>query len=69
MISMGTAVMRRTGPLPYAVAAASAASDRPIVAVGAEEAMPMTVSSATPIASASSRPAGTGTFPAIQDAE
>ena len=50
------------GPLPYAVAAASAASDSPTVAAGADEAMPMTVSWATPIALGSRRAAGAG-FP------
>src|ERR1700761_508271 len=59
MISMGMAVRIRIGPLPYWVATASAASDSPTVAAGADEAIPMTVSWATPIASGSSRAACT----------
>ena len=64
MISMGMAVSSRIGPLPYAVAAASVASDRPTVAAGAEEAIPMTVSCATPIAFGSSRCGVTAGTPA-----
>ena len=44
------------GPLPYAVAAASAARVSPTEAAGADEAMPMIVSSVTPIALGSSWP-------------
>src|SRR5580704_10669571 len=65
MISMGIAVRIRIGPLPYAVAAASAASDSPTVAAGADEAMPMTVSWATPIALGSRRAVGWGGIPTI----
>src|ERR1700722_5039933 len=65
MISMGIAVRIRIGPLPYAVAAASAASDSPTVAAGADEAMPMTVSWATPMAFGSRRAAGWGGIPTI----
>src|ERR1700722_7437038 len=65
MISMGIAVRIRIGPLPYAVAAASAASDSPTVAAGADEAMPMTVSWATPIALGSGRGGGWGGIPTI----
>src|ERR1700722_17317970 len=65
MISMGIAVRIRIGPLPYAVAAASAASDSPTVAAGADEAMPMTVSWATPMALGSRRAAGWGGIPTI----
>src|SRR5216684_9107935 len=65
MISMGIAVRMRMGPLPYAVAAASAASDSPTVAAGADEAMPMTVSWATPMALGSRRAAGWGGIPTI----
>ena len=65
MISIGIAVSSRIGPLPYAVAAASAASDSPTVAAGADEAMPMTVSWATPIALGSRRAAGWGGIPTI----
>ena len=54
---MGIAVRMMIGPTPYAVAAASAASVRPTDAAGAEDAMPMTVSCATPIALGSSRAA------------
>ncbi len=56
-----------TGPLPYAVAAVSPASTSPIVAAGADEAMPMTMSCAAPMASGWSRGTGTGTFPATAD--
>src|SRR6266702_221868 len=66
---MGIAVSSRIGPLPYAVAAASPASTSPTVAAGADEAMPMTVSCATPIASGSSRVAGAGIFPATAAAD
>ncbi len=65
MMSMGIAVRMRIGPLPYAVAAASAARDSPTVAAGAEEAMPMTVSWATPMALGSRRAAGWGGIPTI----
>src|ERR1700690_913155 len=65
MISMGIAVRIRIGPLPYAVAAASAARDSPTVAAGADEAMPMTVSWATPMALGSRRAAGWGGGPTI----
>src|SRR6266851_1384251 len=57
MISIGSAVRIRTGPDPQAEAAASVAA---IVPAGAEEAMPITVSSATPIASGSSPASMTG---------
>ena len=57
MTSIGMAVRIRIGPLPYSVATASAASESPTVAAGADEAIPMTVSWATPIASGSSRAA------------
>jgi hypothetical protein len=65
MTSMGNAVKMSTGPDPQAEAAASAASVAAIVPAGAEEAMPITVSWATPIASGSSRAsmAGAGTAP------
>src|SRR5882757_2855284 len=65
MISTGIAVRIRIGPLPYAVAAASAARDSPTVAAGADEAMPMTVSWATPMAFGSRRAAGWGGIPTI----
>ena len=64
MISIGMAVRTRIGPLPYAVAAASAASDSPTVAAGADEAMPMMVSWAAPMASGSSFAPGAGVIPA-----
>ena len=51
MTSIGTAVSRMTGPLPYAVAAARAASVSPIDAAGAEDAIPMTTSCVTLMAS------------------
>ena len=57
------------GPLPYAVAAANAASVSPTDAAGADDAMPITVSCATPIASGSSRAAGAGAVPAGATAE
>ncbi len=63
MTSMGIAVRMRIGPLPYAVADASRNSDRPTVAAGADEASPMTVSWATPIAFGSSRAGGVGGMP------
>ena len=53
MISIGIAVRMMIGPLPYAVAAASAARVSPTEAAGADAAMPMIVSSVTPMASAS----------------
>ena len=52
MISIGIAVSSITGPLPYAVAAASAASVSPADTPG-RDAMPITVSWATPMASGS----------------
>jgi len=51
MTSIGTAVSRMTGPLPYAVVAARAASVSPIDAAGAEDAIPMTTSCVTLMAS------------------
>src|SRR5215813_5384023 len=68
MISIGIAVRRRIGPAPYAVAAASPAIERPTVAAGADDAIPMTVSCATPIALGSSLATGRGTHPATDDA-
>src|ERR1039458_3160925 len=64
MISIGMAVRIRIGPLAYAVAAASAASDSPTVAAGADDAIPITVSCAAPIALGSSRARGAGAVPA-----
>src|SRR5437588_6085862 len=55
MISIGTAVTRMTGTLAYAAVAASAAKVRPADAPGAVEAIPMTVSWTTLMASGSSR--------------
>src|SRR5580704_5245374 len=55
MISMGTAVTMMIGMLAYAAAAASAARVRPADAPGAVEAIPMTVSCATLMASGSRR--------------
>jgi hypothetical protein len=69
MISIGIAVRIRIGPLAYAVAAASAASDNPTVAAGADDAIPITVSCATPIALGSSRAGGTRTLPAMEAAD
>ncbi len=60
MMSMGIAVRITITPLPYAVAAASAASVKPTDAAGADDAMPITVSCAAPIASGSSLLTGTG---------
>src|SRR5215470_1227651 len=60
MISIGIAVRIKISPLPYAVAAARPAIDRPTVAAGADDAMPITVSCATPIASGSSLATGRG---------
>src|SRR5580693_2005233 len=65
MISIGIAVRIRIGALPYAVAAASAASDSPTVAAGADDAMPMTVSWPAPMALGSRRAAGWGGIPTI----
>ena len=56
------------GPAPYPVAMTSVRSDSPTVAAGADDAMPMTVSWATPIASGSSLATGVGTAPATDDA-
>src|ERR1022692_3706397 len=64
MISIGIAVRIRISPDAYAVAAASAASDSPTVAAGADDAIPITVSCATPIALGSSRARGAGAVPA-----
>ena len=69
MISIGIAVSSKISPLAYAVAAASAASDNPIVAAGADDAIPITVSCATPIASGSSLVPGEGAVPATVAAE
>jgi hypothetical protein len=69
MISIGIAVRMRIGPAPYAVAAASAATDRPTVAAGADEAMPMTVSWATPMALGSRRALGADLVPATGTAD
>src|ERR1700741_1376994 len=63
MISMGTAVTIMPGPLAYGAAAASAARVRPADAPGAVEAIPMTVSCTTLMASGSSR-AGSSPGPA-----
>ena len=60
MMIIGIAVSTMTGPLPYAVTAASAGSVSPMEAAGAEEARPMTVSWATPIASGWSLAGGAG---------
>src|SRR5216683_5853179 len=69
MISIGIAVSTMTGPLPYAVAAASVASVSPVDTAGADDAIPITVSCATPIASGSSRADGAGAVPAGATAE
>src|ERR1700730_8895934 len=69
MTSIATAVNSSTGPLPYAVATASAASDNPTVAAGADDAIPITVSCATPIASGSNRAGGGGAAPATAAAD
>src|SRR3984893_3283336 len=68
MTSIGTAVNSSTGPLPYAVATASAASDSPTVAAGADDAIPITVSCATPIASRSNQAGGVGAVSADEAA-
>ena len=69
MISIGMAVRIRIGPLPYAVATTSAASDSPTVAAGADEAMPIIVSWVAPMASGSSPALGPGAVPATVAAE
>jgi hypothetical protein len=56
-------VSRMIGPLPSAVAAASAARVNPTESAGADEAMPMTVSCATRSRSARAAPAPRGTVP------
>lgn len=56
--SIGTATTTRTSPPPYADDAASAASVAATVPAGADDAIPITVSCTTPIASGSSRAAG-----------
>ena len=62
MTRIGIAVSTSVAPAPYADAAASAARVSPAVAAGADDAIPITVSCTTPMASGSSRPAGpTGT--------
>ncbi len=68
MISIGMAVKIKIAPAPYAVAAASPAIDKPTVAAGADDAMPMTVSCATPMASGSSLATGDGIVPATDAA-
>ena len=61
MTSIGRAVSTMTAPLPYAVAAASAASVSPIDAAGADDAIPMMTSCVTLIASGSSFRSGPAT--------
>jgi len=51
MTGIGTAVRIMTGPLPQPVVAANAASVSPTDTPGADEAIPITVSCASPIAS------------------
>src|SRR5580658_802803 len=63
MISIGIAVSTITGPPAYA--AAKAASVRPTDTPGADDAIPITVSCATPIASGSSLGSDTGPFTVI----
>src|SRR5258706_2755250 len=63
MISMGIAVSTITGPAPYAVTRVIEASVAAMVPAGAEEAIPMTVSWASPSASGSSLAGGPGTAP------
>ena len=58
MTSIGTAVSTMTAPLPYEVAAASAAIVRPIDAAGADDAIPMTTSWVALIALGLSFPSG-----------
>jgi hypothetical protein len=58
MTSIGTAVRRITVPMPYAVAATSVASVSPMEAAGAEDAIPMTTSCVTLMASGSSLRSG-----------
>src|SRR5215471_11442067 len=69
MISIGIAVRIRIGPAPYAVAVASPAMDKPTVAAGADDAIPMTVSCATPIALGSSLATGAEILPATDAAD
>ena len=61
MTSIGIAVSRMTAPLPYAVAAASAASVSPIDAARADDATPMITSCVTLMASGSSLRSGKAT--------
>jgi len=69
MISIGTAVSKISTPPPYAVTAASDASVAATVPAGADEAIPITVSCVTPIASGSSRACGARIFPATAGVE